>query len=41
MEMCEQELLSDVEMSGRKLKTGDANDNGGFVPRYFVLEISR
>jgi hypothetical protein len=43
MEMCEQELRSAVEMSGSNLKTGDANDNGGFVRqlrRYFVLEIS-
>jgi hypothetical protein len=44
MEMCEQELRSAVEMSGRKLQTGDANDNGGFVRRfvrrYFALEIS-
>jgi len=40
MEICEQELRSAVEMSGSNLKTGDANDNGGFGRRCFALEIS-
>jgi hypothetical protein len=38
-EMCEHELRSAVEMSGSNLKTGDANDNSGFVRCYLVLEI--
>ena len=40
MTLSEQELRLAVEMSGSNLKTGDANDNGGFVRRCFALEIS-